>query len=210
MWTTFLFSQALLLICAVRGVIAAPAADPLDATCTAHTTSSPPFPAGGCLDYNPKSPLISFRVSGKFHCSAGKNPSGLSYEREMREEAMLTRKNSYWAAFYSCQNIEHAYNSNHDGSVVAEHYFGPLNVGGKKCCYTMVHQLDTTFESLLGLFVPFFNPATTTFSEGCSAPGGTACPPRDQQVLCTLQSEIEFEGCTIKDFDPKCRKLPTT
>ncbi|KAK7527717.1 uncharacterized protein IWZ02DRAFT_479221, partial [Phyllosticta citriasiana] len=129
MLTIILFSQALLLACAVQGVIAAPR--------TAHITSHGLLSSGACVRPDAYSTNLLLSVTSKFRCN-----SGASYERTMIETASLEYEGSALTSFgelETCQNIEKFERGYLGDQFSAEHRFGPFNVGGRKCCYSLRH-----------------------------------------------------------------------
>ncbi|KAK7521802.1 hypothetical protein IWZ03DRAFT_101926 [Phyllosticta citriasiana] len=203
MWTIILFSRALLFVCAVRGVIAAPAAD------LPGVTSNSATDTGKCLPFDSSDSLYSLSVGARWTCNGGTNPSHMTYDREMKENArILSYGNAeFWATFATCQNVEKAYKTLNSKTFVAVHSFGPLKVGGKTCCYTMTHQFDVVFDASLGFSVPKFNPSTSQLVEGCSAPGGTACPREEDGASCSIVDEVRATICPIDTLEPNCKEI---
>ncbi|KAK7564547.1 hypothetical protein IWX91DRAFT_320623 [Phyllosticta citricarpa] len=113
MLTTILFSQALLLACAVQGVIAAPQ----------HGSLS----SGTCYRPDPSTTNVLLSFTARFRCK-----SGASYTRKMIETASLEYDdpNSTLMVFEelkSCQNVEKFTKSAFGDQFLAEHHFGPFH-----------------------------------------------------------------------------------
>ncbi|KAK7521803.1 hypothetical protein IWZ03DRAFT_369473 [Phyllosticta citriasiana] len=188
MLTTILFSQALLLACAVQGVIAAPP----------HGLLS----SGACVRPDAYSTNLLLSVTSKFRCN-----SGASYERTMIATASLKYAGSALTSFgelETCQNIETFKRSYLDDKFSAEHRFGPFNVGGRKCCYSLRHAFGILLDMNTRQSVVALLPDYSKVVEGCSARGGDRCPDTTQFETCAAIIPDQARICAIAESSGKC------